>query len=362
MKKENEISLIEIYVKVVDDLKLLWSKKLTLIIAGVIGGLIGLTFALSKPIEYKSKLTFILDEGSSSGNLSALSGIASSFGFDGAGGEGGLYSNQINLMNYLKSRSIIETVLISKIGDSEKTFADNFIEAHGWNESWDEDSILKKIDFSAPRSNFTLQQDSILFKIYDHVKNEVFHVSKIDDDGGIILINTQSLNESFAKFFPEKLLTIVSNKYTETKIKKDLQNVTLLKHQTDSVRSCLNHSLLNVAQQTDNTFGLNPSMNTKRVGAAKERIDIETSTILLGELIKNLELSKMQLKNKTPVIELIDRPIFPLEEEKVSKIKAIILGGFLTDFLTILFILIRVRFQKLQLAVNHKVKINKSIK
>lgn len=353
MKKENDISLVDIYIKLVSDLKVIWSKKITLIIAGVIGGVIGLTYALSKPIKYKSNLTFIIDETGTSGGLGALSGIASSFGLGMADGNGGLYNNQINLMNYLESRSIVESALLSKINNSEKTFADKFIETQEWNKNWDEDSILKKINFNAPRSSFTLKQDSILFKIYQYVKDETFEVSKIDNDGSIISINTESLNEKFAKFFPEKLLAVVSSKYIETKTKKSQENVNLLKHQADSVRACLNNALLNAAQQTDDIFGLNPSLNTHRVGIAKERIDIQSSTLLLEQLIKNLELSKMQLKDRTPVIELIDRPIMPLEEIKTSKIKSILIGGFTTGFLTLLFILMRVRFQKLQLAAKN---------
>ena len=43
----------------------------------------------------------------------------------------------------------------------------------------------------------------------------------------------------------------------------------------------------------------------------------------------------MQLKDQTPIIEIIDRPIFPLEIEKLSKKKSVILGGVLGGFLSL---------------------------
>jgi uncharacterized protein involved in exopolysaccharide biosynthesis len=55
------------------------------------------------------------------------------------------------------------------------------------------------------------------------------------------------------------------------------------------------------------------------------------------EIVKNLEISKMTLLNQTPIINIIDKPILPLEEEKLSKSIAGILGGFLGGFLSVCF-------------------------
>jgi uncharacterized protein involved in exopolysaccharide biosynthesis len=63
------------------------------------------------------------------------------------------------------------------------------------------------------------------------------------------------------------------------------------------------------------------------------------------ELVKNLELSKITLLNKTPIINIIDEPILPLEEDKISKIVAGILGGFLGGFLSVCFFIFRKLFK-----------------
>ena len=64
---------------------------------------------------------------------------------------------------------------------------------------------------------------------------------------------------------------------------------------------------------------------------------VEVLNAMYLEIIKNLEISKITLLNKTPIIQIIDKPILPLEEDKTSKALAGILGAFLGGFLSISF-------------------------
>ena len=65
--------------------------------------------------------------------------------------------------------------------------------------------------------------------------------------------------------------------------------------------------------------------------------EVEVLNTMYLEIVKNLEISKMTLLNQTPIINIIDKPILPLEEEKLSKTMAGILGGFLGGFLSVCF-------------------------
>jgi uncharacterized protein involved in exopolysaccharide biosynthesis len=55
-------------------------------------------------------------------------------------------------------------------------------------------------------------------------------------------------------------------------------------------------------------------------------------------LVAQLELSKVSLRKETPLVQIIDRPILPLEKDKVSRLKSLILGGFLAGFLTVAYL------------------------
>ena len=72
---------------------------------------------------------------------------------------------------------------------------------------------------------------------------------------------------------------------------------------------------------------------------------VEVLNTMYLELIKNLELSKLTLLNQTPIINIIDKPILPLEVDKKSLLLAGILGGFLGGFLIILFFILNKLFK-----------------
>lgn len=321
-KDNNEITLVDVFVKLREAFKFIWSKKISILFAGIIGGGIGLSYAILKPIEYESKLTFIVDQAGDNKGLGALGGIASSFGFGSMSGEGGLFENQANLINFIKSRSLVEKALITAIPGTNQTFAERFINVYGWRK----DSLLKNIHYfpNQSRESFSLTKDSVLFEVYNYfLDEELINVIIPDEDGSIIAIHFKSLDDTLANYFPNVLLNQVSKSYIDAKTKLAKDNVSILQHQTDSVRNELNRALYNSASQTDEVFNLNPAFTMRRVPANKEQIDVRASSILLEELIKNLELAKVQLKNLTPIIEVIDQPRFPLKTNNVSKIQMI---------------------------------------
>jgi uncharacterized protein involved in exopolysaccharide biosynthesis len=70
-------------------------------------------------------------------------------------------------------------------------------------------------------------------------------------------------------------------------------------------------------------------------------VDVEMSKAILTELVKNLELAEISLRKVTPLVQVIDQPVLPLENNKTRKLTATIVGGFVGAIIAILFILIR---------------------
>jgi uncharacterized protein involved in exopolysaccharide biosynthesis len=58
-------------------------------------------------------------------------------------------------------------------------------------------------------------------------------------------------------------------------------------------------------------------------------------------------LSKVSLRKETPLVQLIDRPILPLEKDKFGRLKSLILGGFLAGFLTVLYLVFGQLYRKM---------------
>jgi hypothetical protein len=164
-------------------------------------------------------------------------------------------------------------------------------------------------------------------------------VDKVDKKLSIITVNVTSENELFSKYFTEMLVKNVSDFYIDTKTKKSSRNVNILQRQTDSVRRELNSAISGAASTSDVNPNPNPSLQIIRVPSMRKQVDVQANTAILTELVKNLELSKVSLRRETPLVQVIDRPILPLEKQRFGKFKGILFGGFIFGFITALFLL-----------------------
>jgi hypothetical protein len=343
-KVNDEISLKELIQKVrewFDNLLFQWKK---IVLAGVVGALLGLGYSFIKKPVYTATLSFALEDDKSVGGLGGALGLASSFGFDLGGSGGGIF-NGANLTELFKSRKMVEQTLLTpvEVGGTTISLAEMYIRNEKWREKWANKPKLKAIQFlpNPNRSYFTRVHDSIFGEIYDDLSKYRLGVGQKDKKVDIISIEVSSTNELFAKYFTEALTKQVGDFYIETKSKKARLNMAILQRQTDSIRGELNNAIAGVAIANDNTFGLNPSLNVRRVPSARRQVDVQANTAILTELVKQTELAKVILRKETPLIKVIDMPILPLKKEKVGKAKGIVIGGFLAGFLTVLGLIIR---------------------
>jgi hypothetical protein len=339
----DEISLKDLILQIGAWWKYITSKWKTILFAGLIGGVLGFTYAYLKKPVYKAELSFALeDEKSGGGGLGAAMGLASQFGIDlGGSGGGGAFSGD-NLLALMKSRSMVESTLLSSITINGKTqtLAELYITFNNLRKNWGNKPELKNIQFlpNADRTKFTLQQDSILGLFYADLIKSNLVVDKDDKKLSIITVKVISKNELFSKFFAEILTETVSDFYVNTKTKKSVQNVEILQKQTDSVRRELNAALTGVASSADVNPNPNPALQILRVPSQRRQVDVQANQAILTQLVANLEISKVSLRKETPLIQVIDRPILPLDKDRLGKMQGIFIGAFAIVFLTIIVI------------------------
>ena len=347
----DEISLKELILKIKEWYIFLLSKWKLIELMGVIGGLIGFRYAYFQKPTYKATLTFAMEEEKSGGGgLGGALGLASQFGIDLGSSGGGAFSGA-NLIELMKSRKLVEKTLLSPITVNGKTqsIVDYYLEFNEVKKGWDEKPLLKNLQFpiDADRSNFTLQQDSILKNLASGLIKTDLVISQKDKKVSILSIEMNSTNEQFSKVFCETIAKETSEYYVEIKSKKAKMNVDILQHQSDSIRAELNSAITGVAAAADNVFNLNSAMNVRRTPSARRQFDVQANTAILSQLVGNLELAKVTLRKETPLLQIIDRPSFPLEKEKVGKLKSLVLGGFLAGFLTILYLVFTAIYKKI---------------
>ena len=110
----------------------------------------------------------------------------------------------------------------------------------------------------------------------------------------------------------------------------------ILVSQTDSIRGELNGAITGVVVANDNNFMLNPALNVRRAPSATRQIDVQANPAILTKLVKQTELSKATVRRETPLIQVLGRPIYPLKNNKLGKLKGIFLGECLIIFRLIL--------------------------
>lgn len=350
LNENDEISLKELLAKIREWIDYLLLQKKIIVLAGIIGAILGLTYSFIKKPVYTATLTFALEDEKGAGGLGGALGLASSFGLDLGGSGGGIFSSS-NLTELFKSRSMVEKTLLSPVNVDGKiiSLAEMYIQNNEWRKKWDDKPKYSSIQFlpNANRKDFTRDQDSIIGLMYVNLSKSGLSVAQKDKKISIINIDVSSTNELFSKYFCEALAKEVGQFYIETKSKKARMNMAILERQVDSVRGELNGAITGVAVANDNTFNLNPALNVRRTPSARRQVDVQANTAILTELVKQSELAKVTLRKEIPLIQVIDRPILPLHKERLGKAKGILIGGFLFGFLMILGLIVRKVFRDL---------------
>ncbi|WP_158828333.1 Wzz/FepE/Etk N-terminal domain-containing protein [Mucilaginibacter lacusdianchii] len=342
LRDQEEITLKEVILKsrrLIYDLLRNW---IYIVIAIIIGCVAGVFYASFKHYIYTAKCTFVLEEGESQSKLRSYSGIASMMGID-AGGSSGLFQGD-NIIELYKSRSMIEKTLLSRatIKGKPQLLIDRYIEANGLRKFWAEkDPAVKNIQFDTDKARFTIKHDSIITQVVNDINKNYMEVERPDKNLNIINVTVKGGDEPFVKEFNDRIVTNVNAFYVQTKTKKILDNIALLKRQTDSLRNAMSSSMRGVAAAADANPNPNPALQSLRVPSQRRQVDVQANQTIYAEAVANLEVSKMSLRNESPLIQIIDSPLYPLEKAKLSKTKAAIMGGLLAFILTTVFLVTR---------------------
>ncbi|MBE7175739.1 MAG: lipopolysaccharide biosynthesis protein [Mucilaginibacter polytrichastri] len=309
-----------------------WKIILLFTCAGII---LGVVYAKMKKPLYKAECTFVLQDDSKS-SFSQYAGIASALGLDlGMGGSSGIFQGG-NIIDLYQSRSMIEKALLGQVTWNNKPvkLIDRYIDINNLREKWNESKTLKDFKFTDDvNRGLSRTQDSLLGRFVKDIRDNYLKVDKTEKNSNIISVQVSSPDEFFSKEFADRIVRTVNEFYIQTTTKKSFKNLSILQHQADSIRIALNRNISGVASDIEANPNPNAARLSLRVPAQKRQVDAEANKAILSELVKNLEISKVTLRRETPLIQVIDTPVYPLDIQRLGTIKAGIIGGFLFGFL-----------------------------
>lgn len=320
---------------------------------GVFGAVLGIIYVVNKKSSYIATTSFVLETNGRNA-LASYANVAASFGIDlGNGGEG-LFEGE-NILELYRSRTMISDALLTahNFNGVTKLLIDQYIDFNGLKEKWEKKPIKGKVNFRPenvyPNRESQLLHDSIMSQVVKDVRKNYLRVEKLDKKLNIITVTVDAPEELFSKFLNESLVQNVNKFYLETKTKKAQENVLILQHKVDSVSKVMKGAIYTASAVADATPNQNPTRMTQRVAPIQTAAaSSEVNKEMLSALVQNLELSKISLSKETPLIQIVDSPILPLDEKRKGKIFGFIVGGAIGCLIIMLFLGIK---RKIRLAL-----------
>ena len=345
---ERDIELKDILIKLLDYKQYLLEKKTSIIFIVAVFFLFSIIFSVLSKDHYTANLTFVVEETGNTAGMSSLTGLASQFGFDIPGSTSSTFSQQ-NILELLKSRGVVVGALLKKatINRTEDLLIEHYLTINKVREEW-KDKNLKGLSY---HHALTSIHDSISGMVWEDIIEDNLLVELQSNDANIINLSYVSLNEEFAKYFVENLIYEMSEMYTLHQTAQASHTLDFLQKRADSVFIELQLAEEQFAKIKDiNQRIIKASGRLKEIQLMRK---VEVLNTMYLEIVKNLELSKLTLLNQTPIINIIDKPILPLGNNK----KSIILAGFIAIvlglFLSVCFFLCKKIFLDALDDVNH---------
>lgn len=342
---DNQFTIKEVIQTFSDWIAYFISQWKILLLAGLLGiGLGALVSIFKKPV-FIATTSFVLEDGDA-GGMGQMSGLASLVGVNlgSMGGTSGLFQGD-NIMELYRSDRMLDEALLSPF-DEDQLLIDRFIEFEKIDKKWSSKVDIDAMDFSLPRESFTVSQDSVVKEVAKLIRENQLSVAKPDRKLTIIQVSVLSKDEAYAKAFNEHLVENVNEFYLETKTKKTSENLAILQSQADSVRKLLDESIGAFASATDRVPNANPLLSSATIDSRKRQIDVQATGAVYEEVVKNLEIAKVNHRNNSPLIQIIDSPRFPLERSEIRLVKGMVLGCIIVGLLTLFALYFRRLYQK----------------
>lgn len=312
----------------------LWKK---IVIASLVLAALYVTLKQIADPVYTAETTFVL-EGTNS-QLAQVSSLASSIGLNigGLSGDEGLFQTDNIVQLYVSRRMLRETFLSSvSIEDKEERLITRLAREQKLDKHW-QSKIEENFSFEIAIDELSVTHDSVLFEVIEKFRENNLRVDKLDRKLSILSVQVYHKDQLFAKRFNEVLVEKVNQFYRETKTKKSGDNLAILQSQADSAKKVLELALDRLATETESTPNPNPLYHTFRSDIQKARIEVETAAAVYEELVKSLEIARITHLNNMPLIQIIDVPLLPLENDKDSLLKSIFKGGLISGILVVLY-------------------------
>lgn len=304
--------------------RILWIVSIALVF-----GLIGAFIASGKKKEFTATLTFSVDEENTLQYRGGVAAFARELGLVPADA-GNVFSSIGNIQEVFKSRNLIEKTLRSSVLYNNKKIllAEFFLDSLDYRKEWLPSDDMK-LNFSSSSDNKAPGEleNSVMSSIYKTLLAKHLKIALKDKTTSILAASCVSSNEIFSKLFTERWVEEVTLYYIDLKTQRSRTNLQIIEKRNDSVKNAFIAALYNRAGIAD--ADMNLVRESFNVPKEKKQTDIQILQNVYADLSRNLESAKTSLLNDTPIIQILDTPLQPLDSIKPSIIKQFLLFGII---------------------------------
>ena len=284
-----------------------------LLIAAIVGAAVGYIRIRAKLPVYTANISFVLstDPRPNSG----LYNLAAQLGFDAiSSSPDNIFSGE-NIIELFKSRKLIGAALMSQVDTKPRQTLLNLIARKQFKKQY---NALGQ--FGNDIDKFTPAQKALYQQVISYVEKS-FIVFKKDKKLIVYIISVSSTNPDITYYTAKLLLDETSRYFIETKTKVFASGVKLLQHEADSLATVLSGIFSSTASMNDRTYDLNPAISVQRSGSMFNQAKAAAYDAAYIEVMRNLEIAKVNLQKETPLYRIIDESDLPLLPQKESLIK-----------------------------------------
>lgn len=318
-----------------------------ILIAGIIGGAIGFTYAyLSVPV-YNAQLKFVMRSDPGSGLSSGLAGLSSILGTGtGPGGSGSGLERVIELIG---SDRIIGNAILSEaeVNGKQDLLINHYITLQGYKKAWEKDSLLSKVNYPVGVQFADLdfpQRKAIKMIIGSLIGKD--NSSKLigksfDKKSGVVTLAVTYKNEDFSIVLTNLIYKEVIEFYSDQSLAATSNNVQVLTQKADSIRRELDATRRAFAKNSDQALGL--LLQEDKVENKSLSFKENMLSLMYAEVQKNLETLRYIEASSMPSFSIIDQPYSPIRPLQKSRIVYSIVGFISLFFFVLVVYYIRIK-------------------
>lgn len=286
---------------------------------------------------YNAELRFVV-EGQRGGG-GGLSAILGSFGIKKGG-----KLNPYKIIEVGKSNKLFEDIIFTKYS-GDTTVAEKILIEYNLVNKWSANDE----DYQGFYFMNDAMERPIEKRVFKRLRNLVWGGSNngenaisrltLDEEKGIYTLSTVSTSEKLGVILTNRFYQGIKLFFEEAIFENQKRSGEILAAKADSLNNLRMDKIYQLARFEDRNNGLMFKENSTK--AAILRQDIQALAMTYAEVVKNYEMTDVNLKDLQPLFMEIDRPFSPIVPSHSSLLKNLILGLLLGGFLGIMLVTIR---------------------